>query len=439
MRDKRNFHFCLRAFALGAGLLMYSCAAMAQLGGMGGGGGGGAHVGPNTSGGVNEKDELKTFHHAMAVQATSQQAADFRTLVRNTEAAEQQLHELIQGPAKAADAAAGQRGVASLRQALEAARNQTKQFVGGFSPAQKSGLKETTGKLLKAESDLANQERLLESTAVDSKQVAPRADLQPVEKALAAFRNEQDGLGEEMGVVQSGEGQSLAFNIPAFKTSVDVAGLAVAITESAVILRTSAEGGQNVFKVEATTSLADLQQNMRAVLGAQLNKNERCGERIAVQNATLSPSIPSSVAVVQVHYERWMCNRALGGTPNEMTEGNARVELTLTPGVGANGELEIKAMMSRVEANGFVSSLLRTGDLGVALKDGVVKSIATATTSLKTAVPAVAADSTKTQSARFESTRAGELNVVLGGEMRISEEQTRVLASQIKERAVAGK
>ncbi len=60
-------HVRVNVLVMAAGLVL-SSPAPAQFGSVGG------HVGPNTSGGVDEKDELKGFHQAIALQATSQQA-----------------------------------------------------------------------------------------------------------------------------------------------------------------------------------------------------------------------------------------------------------------------------------------------------------------------------------------------------------------------------
>ena len=53
----------------------------------------------------------------------------------------------------------------AVRQALDGARTETGKFVSGFSAAQKTGLKENTAKLMKAESELGEQEKVLDARA----------------------------------------------------------------------------------------------------------------------------------------------------------------------------------------------------------------------------------------------------------------------------------
>lgn len=288
------------ALALGAGLVLCPGVVLAQFGGVSMGG----HVGPNTSGGVDEKDQLKGFHQAMALQATSQQAGEFRSLVQSTEAANQQLQDLLKdlekgsGAAVSSGAAVPSSHAAELRQTLEKARLETRKFVEGFSPAQKSGLKDVTARLLKAESDLGEQEKMLDASDAKAGGMVNAGRAGSLQQALENFRKEQDALAVDMGIVQSEGGRDVAFSIPAFKSSVTIARQPVAITTSAVIFRAPAGNGENVFKVETATDLADLQANLTAILGAQLDKGERCGERIEVQEATLTPAIRRA---------RWWC------------------------------------------------------------------------------------------------------------------------------------
>ena len=424
--------FCVvskAALVLGAGLVLCPGMVLAQFGGVSMGG----HVGPNTSGGVDEKDPLKNVHQAMALQATSEQAAEFRSLVQSTENANQQLQDLLKDLEKGNDATAVSSHAAELRQALEKARLETRKFVEGFSPAQKSGLKDVAARLLKAESDLGEQEKMLDAADAMNGGMRSAGRAGSLSQALEIFRKEQDALALDMGIVQSEGGRDVAFSIPAFKSSVTIARQPVAITTSAVIFRGAAENGENVFKVETTTDLADLQANLTAILGAQLDKAERCGERIEVQEATLTPADPAGEVVVRLHYARWVCTRTMS---NEMAEGNATVGLKLTAGVGANGELQVAAEIGRVQADKFLADLVRSGELGVALQEKIGSAVLAAITNFQSALPP-AATSTRARSVRFQNSRADELSAVVSGELRISEDQTKLLANQLKERVAS--
>jgi hypothetical protein len=70
----------LRSITLGSLLLACPLLATAQRHG-GGGSTGGGLSGISRPDGVSEKDSLKDFHDAMAVQATSQQVAAFQGLL----------------------------------------------------------------------------------------------------------------------------------------------------------------------------------------------------------------------------------------------------------------------------------------------------------------------------------------------------------------------
>ena len=113
---------------------------------------------------------------------------------------------------------------------------------------------------------------------------------QSLEHALTSFRSQQADLGTEMSIGTASKGPDSTYAIRPVRSSVKFSDQAIAITTSGVISKGVAEGGQNIFKVKLTADLSDLQQNITEVLRAQLNKADRCGEQIAIQNASLTPS-----------------------------------------------------------------------------------------------------------------------------------------------------
>ncbi len=81
---------------MGIALLANPSKMLAQHGGGGGGGrspmgGGGGTGGGGRPDGVSEKDELKDFHRAMALQATPDQRAAFAKVAQYVQAAVDQL------------------------------------------------------------------------------------------------------------------------------------------------------------------------------------------------------------------------------------------------------------------------------------------------------------------------------------------------------------
>src|ERR1700688_883900 len=119
-------------------------------GGMGGGSGGGASAG--RPGGVSEKDDLRSFHRAMALQATAQQSALFNTAIQDVENANAQLQAF-----RAAAQTVPPAPAATMHDLIEKARSSNQSFLASFSSPQKAGLKDILKKLAKEDSELARQ------------------------------------------------------------------------------------------------------------------------------------------------------------------------------------------------------------------------------------------------------------------------------------------
>ena len=185
---------------LGIVLLFCSHELLAQHGGHGGGRGGGAPRSTGTGGSTNSS--LQDFNHALAVQATPDQVTQFQTLAKSTAAARKQAQELLQLAAKADRTADFSKQTTALKDALEDAQGGNKYFVKSFSKSQKSGLKELTKKLEKADSEVAKQRKALDQqlgrTKGESAAIAGTAD--KLEKALTEFQTQQLSLGKEMGI-----------------------------------------------------------------------------------------------------------------------------------------------------------------------------------------------------------------------------------------------
>lgn len=441
-----GFDLNLGTIILVAALLTHPCGALAQRGGGGGhvgggtaGGGGLSSVGKPT--GVDEKDDLKDFHAALAVQATSQQIVEYAAMMKNTEAASAELKSFLEQFRKENTTADLASRTAAAVQAIETTRAENKKFLDGFSDQQKSGLKEITKRLIKADADLAQQAKVLDvetgNTKAVGQPIAPAA--QSLERTLAYFQTQQIGLGEEMSIGVGKKGDDSAFDLPPVKTSVGFADQSIAITTSGVISEGVAAGGRNTFKLELTLDLSDLQQNIAEVLHSQLDKAERCGERIEVQSATLTALRPASVVAVQLHFERWTC---LGREANEMVEGNAMFAVKLTPSVGEDGVLRLTPEIGRVDAQGLIGELLRSGSPGEMLRDKITDSILSTVrrgSDFNVTLPPAARGNATLHSAQFEGPGSRKLLVVLDGEIRMSNEQVISFTSELKERSSAPK
>lgn len=424
----------------------HSCTMVAQRGAAsvgGGTAGGGAmgRSGPAT--GLDLKDDLKTFHDTLALQANGLQIIEYKLVMKDTESASAELRAFLEQVAKENNASAVADRDKAFEQALEKARTENTAFLQKLSDRQKSGLKDTIKKLVKTDSDLAQEAKALD-LAMDPKTggnlLANSA--QNLQRTLTNFQNQQVDLGEEMSISAGDSGQDVSFKIPPVNSAVNFAALnpasaspsdlSVAITTSGVVSRSALQSGENIFRFELSADLSDLQQHISEVLGSQLDKGERCGEQIVIQNANLAPSTPASVVLVQMHYERWAC---FGGAPNEMAEGNGAIEVKLLLGVGEDGSLRLVPTIGRVDAQGLVGDLLRSGTLGEVVRDRITESLLTSVRSAsnyKALLPSAAQGNVTLRRARFLETGAGGVSVVLNGDIQVSSDKAAILTSELK-------
>jgi hypothetical protein len=381
------------------------------------------------------KDDLKDFHLTLAVQATSQQIVEYAVMMKSTEDASAELKALLEHLSKENNASELASRGAAVEQAIERARAENRKFLDGFSEQQKSGLKEIIKRLTKADADLAQQAKALNLEAGNTKAAGqPIVNAaQSLQHALTSFKSQQIGLGEEMSIGAGKNGQDSAFNLPPVKNSVSFGSQTIVVTTSGMILKGPAEGSQNTFTVKLTADLSDLQQSIAEVLHAQLDKAERCGERIEIRTATLTPLGPASLVVVQLHFERWSCRG--GGQANEMAEGIGTIEVKLTPSVGADGALRLTPEIARVDAEGLIGQLLRAGSPGETLRDEIMESLLSAIRhggDFNTTLPAAARGNATLHGAQFQGTGSGKLLVLLEGEIRLSNEQAASFIDELK-------
>jgi hypothetical protein len=417
-------------------LLLLLSAVMATAQRHGGAGGTGGVPGLSRPDGVDEKDSLQDFHHSMAVQASSEQVAEFQALVKSTDAAKFQLADFLKqrSDTKSAPTAAS----AQLDQAIEVVRSGNKKFVEGFSDKQKNGLKDLTRRIEKADLALEQEEKKLDQSLVAANGAAPAAGTQTesLDKALTDFSNEQLALGREMGIIMASASDLTFAFIPA-KTTANIGSQSTAVTVSGQISQISAEGGQRKFKLQMVADLLDLQQNLTPLLRPQIEKGNACGERFALRQATIAPAVPWAVLNLRLHYERWSCR---GSITSELAEGDGSVEIKLTPAVEKSNSLKLTAEYSHIDASGMMGDSLRSGDLGDDLRDEVIQSILPAIQAgvdFKTAIPPAVQNFAVVQSVKFQDASAGRLTFVLDGQMEVSNDQVNLMATQLNQSLAA--
>jgi len=167
------------------------------------------------------------------------------------------------------------------------------------------------------------------------------------------------------------DAKNLTFKIPPVKIPLTVKDQTVTIMAWAQISMVSSNKDMQILNLELTADLGELQQNLTALLSAQLDKDDRCGERIQIQRATLLPEYPASVATVQLHFERWACIKAFGKQQaKKLVAGNAVIPLKLTPGVEQdNTELKLVPEVGTIQADGSLGELLRSGTVGEMIQE----------------------------------------------------------------------
>jgi hypothetical protein len=158
--------------------------------------------------GASSADDLKGFKRAIALQASPDQVAQFRRLTESTQAARktaQDLLKLAENPSKT-DLF---RSTDELASALDQARTDNQKLLQSFSAAQRSGLKEVTKKLDRANSDVAKRSkdltRDLERSPIARRQYSGIAE--KLDKALGDLQARQLAVGTEMGIQSEASSQ----------------------------------------------------------------------------------------------------------------------------------------------------------------------------------------------------------------------------------------
>jgi hypothetical protein len=236
--------------------------------------------------------------------------------------------------------------------------------------------------------------------------------------------------------VQSG--QAVTFKIPQVKIPQTIKDQQVTIAVSALITLLTKQQSVNILKLELTADLEGLQQDMTQLLAAQLDKDDKGGDRIAIQNATLTPLDPAGLLVVQLHYERWACANVLGKQEvKRLITGNAVMQLELTPAIDDDRTtLRLVPGVVSVQADGSLGELLRSGALGDILREKIRNAVVSAMqkgTDLGATLPSAAQGHATIQNAQFRNGGSDRLMVILIGEIQITDDQLQALSKQVND------
>ena len=388
----------------------------------------------------SDEIELEGFRHALAAQAMPAQVSAYLSLVKSTRTVVGKLEDLrtplntesasTEWPAKRV----------AFDESLEKARTLNKAFVQGFSEQQKGALKELTWKLIRADSRLADRAKALDARIADRTTEKGEfiGSFHKVEEALADFREQQRVLGKEMyALPDPGEEQPI-FTMSPSTNSVTIGNQTIAVRTSATISRAPAANLDNVVHLQMSSNLGDLQQSIAPILQAQLAHSDPCGEHVAIQQAAVSTSSPTTDVWVQLHFERWVClGVSASKTPMEVMEANGTMAVKVTPEVEKDGSLSILTQIETVEANGMLAEMLRSGNLGDTVREKIRKSFVTAlqnSLKLNAELLLMGPDSAAIESAKFvRDGDGGTLAIALDGHLHLSGEQVTALNGQKSE------
>ena len=265
--------FAVNILILGSIWLTFPLQVSAQRHGGHGMPGGGGLSGISRPDGVDEKDDMKDFHQALALQATSQQVSEFQALVKSAETARAHLQKFLAMLRQGTGAATFTRPD-GLDPAIEKVRNGTKAFQEGFSPAQKNGLKEDAKRLAKADSELEQAEKELDQTLdIKAAGSALTAHAESLDQSLAEYYNQQLALGRAMSITLA-NGQDVAFTLPLVKGQATIQGRTIGVPVAGALAQTAMLNGQRTFKLDLTVDLSELQDNFTSLLRSQMESSD---------------------------------------------------------------------------------------------------------------------------------------------------------------------
>ena len=222
----------------------------------------------------------------------------------------------------------------------------------------------------------------------------------------------------------------VALNVPPVPVTVNIGGQPVALIVSGALAGPP-------YRLDMQADLADLQLNLTSVMQGQLAKSDKCGERISIQNATLVPAAPAARLTVQLHFEQWACIKALGKeNAKRLVGGDGSVETVLTPRVEAN-TVRLDAEVGKIQANGSLGDLLKSGALGNTLRDKIHDAILKAVqkaTDLTTLVPEEARPFVNVESMAFEDEGKKRLAIRVKAQLDVPQAELATVLDRFRNR-----
>jgi hypothetical protein len=243
------------------------------------------------------------------------------------------------------------------------------------------------------------------------------------------------------GLSAPARNEDFTFRIPPQRISLNIEKQPVTIGASGVVSVGSKGHDQYVLKLELDTDLSDLQQNITGLLRSQLDKDDPCGDHIAIEHATLMPAGRAGRAVVQLHYERYTCVKAFGKRmTKKLVGGNGIIQMKFTPTVEDRKTLQLVPEVESIQADGSLGELLKSGPIEAMVREKLTKALLSAMqkgTDRSLTLPPAVQNIAMIDRAQFEDENAGRLGMMLQGEVAISPQQIQLLKNQLKGRMSA--
>jgi hypothetical protein len=177
--------------------------------------------------------------------------------------------------------------------------------------------------------------------------------------------------------------------------------------------------------------LGEFQDHLTPILAAQLNRSDKCGERLTVEKAVLAPS---GLLVANVHYEHFGCAKAFGKEINKrLVGGDAVVEVNLTPSVTDN-HIAMDAEVRKIDADGSLGEALHSGSFGDSIRQKIAANIESSvrkSADLKSVLPGGMDSVLTLRTIRFTDGGSGRLWLTVEGELHLTAEQFQMLTKGI--------
>jgi hypothetical protein len=140
-----------------------------------------------------------------------------------------------------------------------------------------------------------------------------------------------------------------------------------------------------------------------------------------------------------LHHEHWACPSGAAGLEQLVASSDGVIEIQFRPSLGAEGRMALAAEITRVDAQGALRDSLLSGTLGATMREQVTALLLSVLQNavVQAPLPPAALDAVTIQKVQFRDDGADVLSLVLDGELRFSDEQTKVFVSQLKQRLSA--